>query len=163
MFRWVVAGASSFAFILAVFFIVKSRAQAHDPVPPAPVAAAAYTTPTLQNGSGQGVLPPSASSESKEQKRFARADKNKDGRIILAELLEPRRKAFAKLDTDHNGQLSFDEWAVKTETKFHDADADHNGALTRAEYATTAPNKKPKPVRCACQPAPAAATETGEE
>jgi hypothetical protein len=149
MIRWVAAGASSLAFILAVFFIVKSRAQTHDPVPPAPIAAAAYTTPTPQSG-GQAILPPSASAKSKEEKRFARADKNKDGRIILAELLEPRRKAFAKLDTDHNGQLSFDEWAVKTETKFTDADADHTGFLTAAEYATTAPNKKPKPVRCAC-------------
>ena len=151
MIRWAAAGAASLALILAVFFIWKSRAQAHDPIPGAPTVAAAYTTPTLQGGSDGGrALPPEASARSKEEKRFARADHNKDGRIILAELLEPRRKAFDKLGTDHNGSLSFEEWTAKTANKFEEADADHSGFLTAAEYSTTAPNKKPKPVRCAC-------------
>jgi hypothetical protein len=149
MMRWVAGGASVVALVLALVFVMKSRAQAHDPVPPAPIAAAAYTGPAAQGG-GQGLLPPVASERSREEKRFARADKNKDGRVILAELLEPRRKAFDKLDTDHSGQLSFQEWTVKTSTKFGDADADHNGILNAVEYATTAPTKKPKPVRCAC-------------
>ena len=151
MIRWAAGGAAFLALILALFFVWKSRAaEAQDPIPGAPTVAAAYTTPSVQ-GSGNGrVLPPEASARSKEEKRFARADHNKDGRIILAELLEPRRKAFDKLDTDHNGSLSFEEWTAKTANKFGEADADHSGFLTAAEYATTAPNKKPKPVRCAC-------------
>ena len=82
---------------------------------------------------------PSADPKSKEEKRFARADKNEDGRISLAELVEPRRKAFAKLDLNQDGKLGFEEWAVKTIDKFEGADDDGNAALTPAEYAATAP------------------------
>ena len=152
MIRWAAGGAAGLALILAIFFVWKGRAaQAQDPIPGAPTVAAAYTTtPNVRGAGGARVLPPEASARSKEEKRFARADHNKDGHIILAELLEPRRKAFDKLDTDHNGSLSFEEWTAKTANKFGEADADHSGFLTAAEYATTAPNKKPKPVRCAC-------------
>jgi hypothetical protein len=150
MIRWAAGGAAGLALILALFFVWKSRAQAHDPIPGAPTLAAAYTTPSVRGSGGTRVLPPEASAQSKEEKRFARADHNKDGHIILAELLEPRRKAFDKLDTDHNGALSFEEWTAKTANKFGEADGDHSGFLTAAEYASTAPTKKPKPVRCAC-------------
>jgi hypothetical protein len=165
MIRWAAAGASAIALVLAIVFVWKSHAANRDPVPSAPVVAASVAAAAPAAGGGDdAVLPPSASAKSKEEKRFDRADKNKDGKIALAELLEPRRKAFAKLDTNHDGVLSFDEWAVKTETKFRDADADHNNYLTRAEFVTTAPKRKAKSARCACQPAPAAAvTETGEE
>ena len=91
----------------------------------------------------------SADPKSKEQKRFARADKDEDGRITLAELVEPRRKAYAKLDLNRDGKLSFEEWAVKTIDKFTEADVDKSKALTPAEYATTAPKVKPKPA-CSC-------------
>ena len=50
---------------------------------------------------------PSADLKNKEEKRFARADKDEDGRITLAELVEPRRKAYARLDIDQDGRLSF--------------------------------------------------------
>jgi len=92
---------------------------------------------------------PSADPKSKEEKRFARADKDEDGRITLAELVEPRRKAWAKLDLDQDGKLSFEEWAVKTIDKFNDADGDRSKALTPGEYATTAPKMKAKPA-CRC-------------
>ncbi len=92
---------------------------------------------------------PSADPKNKEEKRFARADKDEDGRITLAELVEPRRKAYARLDLDQDGKLSFEEWAVKTIDKFGDADADKSRALTPAEYATTAPKPKAKPA-CSC-------------
>ena len=93
--------------------------------------------------------PPEASPRSREQKRFARADKDDDGRITAAELFDPRRKAFAKLDKDSSGTLGFDEWAVRTVEKFASADADRSGWLTPVEYATTAP-PAPKKKRCAC-------------
>jgi Ca2+-binding EF-hand superfamily protein len=92
---------------------------------------------------------PEATPKSREQKRFGRADKDDDGRITRAELIEPRRKAFAKLDANGNGSLSFEEWAVKTLDKFGGADKDASGWLTPAEYASTAP-KPAKPKRCAC-------------
>jgi len=94
--------------------------------------------------------PPEATPKSREQKRFARADKDDDGRITAAELYEPRRKAFAKLDVNGNGVLSFEEWAVRTIGKFEGADKDDSGWLTAAEYATTAPPPPKKKARCSC-------------
>ena len=93
--------------------------------------------------------PPEATPKSREEKRFSRADKDKNGRIEREELLAPRRKAFAKLDANGNGTLSFEEWALKTVEKFGGADRDRTGWLTPAEYATTAP-PPPKKKRCAC-------------
>jgi hypothetical protein len=98
---------------------------------------------------GQSLQAPEASPESREEKRFSRADKNKDGKIEAEEVLGPRRKAFAKLDANGNGSLSFEEWAAKTIGKFQGADADHTGWLTSTEYATTAP-PPPKKTRCTC-------------
>jgi len=153
MLRIVGGAVAALALVLAGFFIWKGRAAAENGVPAAPAAtvAAAWTQGTEPAGGRRaGLLPPAASDKSKEEKRFDRADKNNDGRVLLAELLEPRRKAFAKLDKDGNGQLSFDEWAAKTEEKFAEADADRSGWLTQAEFAATAPKRKPKPARCAC-------------
>ena len=101
---------------------------------------------------------PSADPATKEQKRFGRADKNRDGRVTLAELIEPRRKPFAKLDLDHDGKLSFEEWAVKTIGKFNDADVNRDKILIPTEFATTAPKVKPK-AACSCGPVVAAASE----
>jgi len=93
---------------------------------------------------------PEADPKSKEQKRFERADKDDNGRITLAELVEPRRKAFAKLDLNHDGKLSFEEWAIRTIEKFDGADADKSKWLTPAEYATTAPKPARKKPACSC-------------
>ena len=93
---------------------------------------------------------PSADPKSKEEKRFDRADKDKNGTITLAELVEPRRKPFAKLDLDRDGKLSFEEWAVRTIDKFAEADADKSKGLTRAEYATTAPKPRKAKPACSC-------------
>ena len=128
------------------------RGSAHEPgVPPPPAprfaAAAIASTPVTLKPIGAA---PSADPQSKEEKRFARADKNEDKRISLAELVEPRRKAFARLDLNQDGKLGFEEWAVKTIDKFQGADGDRNAALTAAEYAATAPKPKAKKAACGC-------------
>jgi hypothetical protein len=97
----------------------------------------------------RGANEPEATARSREQKRFSRVDKDKDGRIAKEELLAPRRRAYAKLDVDGSGSVSFEEWAVKTLDKFGGADADRSGWLTAAEYASTAP-PPPKKARCGC-------------
>ena len=129
-------------------------------LPQAPNARFAAAVEPVTPGMRLARIPtaPSADPVTKEQKRFGRADKNRDGRVTLAELIEPRRKPFAKLDLDHDGKLSFEEWAVKTIGKFNDADADRSKTLTATEFATTAPKVKPK-AACSCGPALAAANE----
>lgn len=147
MVRFLAGAAACFLLMTGAFLLWQSRAEQGLGLPPAPPA-------RLAQGPGVNLarIPqaPSADPKSKEEKRFDRADKDKDGTIALAELVEPRRKPFAKLDLNRDGKLSFEEWAVKTIDKFKTADADKNGALTRSEYATTAPKPKAKKPGCAC-------------
>jgi hypothetical protein len=135
--------------VAAGFFIWKSQAGRPEIIPPAPEPRSYAASPLLQQASPTVPRPPAASEKTKEEKRFARADKDDDGRITRAELLEPRRKAFAKLDKNGNGSLSFEEWAVKTVDKFAGADSDGSGALTPQEYETTKPKARAKP-KCNC-------------
>ena len=145
MVRWIAGIAAVTLLIAGAVLALQSHAAAPDiPLAPEPRLAAASTRlPPIPNA-------PEADARNKEQKRFARADKNEDGRITLAELVEPRRAAFAKLDVDHDGRLSFEEWAVRTIDKFAEADADKSKALSPAEYATTAPKPRTAKPACAC-------------
>jgi hypothetical protein len=131
----------------ALLFTSKAAETGTPEAPPvgrsAPLVAAAIPTADVRS-------PPLATQKSREEKRFARADKDDDGRITSTELFEPRRKAFAKLDRDGNGSLSFDEWAVKTVDKFASADRDRSGWLTPAEYALTAPKPVKRKAVCSC-------------
>lgn len=145
MVRFLAGAAACLLMMTAAFLIWQGRAETRSDLPPAPRMA-------INQGAAMAAIPeaPEADAKSKEEKRFNRADKNEDGKIVLAELVEPRRKPFAKLDVNNDGQLSFEEWAVKTIDKFKDADADKSAALTRAEYATTAPKPKAKKPACDC-------------
>lgn len=137
---------SCFLLVTGAFLLWQGRAQSPTaPEAPQPRLAAAPAPLPLS------PIPnaPSGDPKSKEEKRFARADKNEDGRITLAELVEPRRKAYAKLDVNQDGKLSFEEWAVRTIDKFETADGDKSKALTPAEFATTAPKRSAKPA-CSC-------------
>ena len=99
----------------------------------------------------RGAAPPALDEVTREQRRFDRLDRNRDGRITRVEMLGPRVAAFRKLDTDHNNLLSFEEWAVKTSDRFRGADRNGDQALTREEFAAT----KPKPAKheeCRCTP-----------
>jgi EF hand len=147
--RYLAGAAASFLLLTGAFLIWQSRAQ-RGPSFPAGHPANSYGASMLNTGST--LQAPEASPESREQKRFSRADKNKDGKIEAEEVLGARRKAFAKLDSNGNGSLSFEEWAVKTIGKFQGADKDRNGILTPVEYATTAP-PPPKHKVCSCNAA----------
>lgn len=144
MARWL-AGIAAILLIISGAVLALRGGAEESSLPPAPqprLAAAVPLSP-IPNA-------PEADPKSKEEKRFARADKNEDGRVTLAELVEPRRKAFAKLDVNSDGNLSFEEWAVRTIDKFEGADADRSKALSPAEYATTAPKPRLKKPACAC-------------
>ena len=128
MVRWLAGIAAILLFIVAGVIVLQGGpTELALPSPPQPRLAARLP----------GALPPigeapAADPKSKEVKRFDRSDKNDDGRITLAELIEPRRKAFGKLDINADGRLSFEEWAAKSIDKFEGADADGNDVLTRA-------------------------------
>lgn len=107
------------------------------------------------------IDPPQASERNREQKRFDRYDRNRDGKVDRDEYLFNQRKAFAKLDTDGDGKLSFDEYSAKAIAKFAHADADRSGALSAAEFATTRVQRKPKPKCAPVQPAPEAPADEG--
>ena len=144
MLRFLAGAAACFLLLTGAFLLWQGRAANTPRLPDAPAASG---KPMF--GTPSPLQAPEASPKSREEKRFARADRDKNGRIEREELLSPRRKAFAKLDDDGNGTLSFDEWAVTTIDKFAEADRDRTGWLTPAEYASTAP-PPPKPKKCSC-------------
>ena len=144
MARFFAGAAAAFLLLTGAFLFWQSHA-ATSPLPPAPEPRQA----TQSVFAAQPLEAPEASPKSREEKRFSRADKNKDGRIQSEEILAPRRKAFAKLDKNSDGSLSFEEWAAKSIDKFKGADSDRSGWLTPVEYATTAP-PPPKNKRCSC-------------
>ncbi|QNM83564.1 histidine kinase [Sphingomonas sabuli] len=145
MTRFLAGALASFLMLTGAFLLWQGRAQDPQDLPPAPPPQAAVPSMVDQ----QPLVAPEATPKSREQKRFDRADKDNDGKIVMTELLQPRRKSYAKLDTNGDGRLSFEEWAHTTVDKFRKADGDRNGALTAAEYATTAPKRRTKP-KCGC-------------
>ena len=147
MTRWFAGTAAVLLIVAGAFFALQGQAV-ESSMPPAPTPRyAAIPGPTTLSPIGAA---PEADPKSKEEKRFARADKDENGRITLAELVEPRRAAFARLDLNQDGKLSFEEWAVRTIDKFETADADKSKWLTPAEYATTAPKPAKKKPVCGC-------------
>ena len=147
--RIMAGGAITLLLTTGAFLFWQGHAESRSALPEAPPARAASAT-GRQFAMLSPELPgvPEATSKTREEKRFSRADKDKDGKVTEDELLAPSHKAFTKLDLDHNNMLSFNEWAAKSINKFEGADDDHNGALTAAEYAETAPKPRRHPVRC---------------
>jgi hypothetical protein len=144
MARFLAGAAVCFMLLTGTILLWQSHARQSPSLPAAP-------SPRLAGGPLASPLQaPEASAKSREEKRFSRADKDKDGKIEAEEVLGSRRKAFAKLDTNGNGALSFEEWAAKTIGKFKGADADKSGTLTAAEYATTAPPPPKHKPKCSC-------------
>jgi hypothetical protein len=145
MARFLAGAAACFLLMTGAFLLWQSHAEQNPALPMAPPARAAGSTLT-----NAPLEAPEASEKSREEKRFSRADKDKNGRIESEEVLGPRRKAFAKLDANGNGTLSFEEWALKSIDKFKGADRDRSGWLTAAEYATTAPPPPKHKPKCGC-------------
>ena len=127
------------------------------PPPDAPAAAATEEPLPFADTEGQrGPSPPEADPVTREQRRFDRIDRDRDGRITANEMLAPRAAAFRKLDADRNNLLTFQEWSVRTSSRFQGADANRDKALTREEFAATKPKPASQPA-CRCTPMPRAA------
>lgn len=148
MVRFLAGVAATLLLVTAGFFIW--RAQAFRVVPLVPPTAVA-TGPAAPMSIADVADPPAATERTREQKRFDRYDKDRNGTVNRDEYLANRKKAFAKLDTNGDGKLSFEEYAVKTTTKFNTADRDHNGVLNASEFVATRVVRKTKP-RLKCPP-----------
>lgn len=153
--RFLAGVACCFLLMTGAFLIWQSRAEQAPALPGAPPARS--ITSSLFGGSGEILQAPEADEKTREQKRFSRYDKNKDGKVEQDEYLAARRRNFDKLDVDHNGSLSFAEYAAKAIEKF-DAAGGRKGWLSEAEFATTAPKRSSKrKASCSCRSrAPAA-------
>lgn len=156
MWRYLAGGLATLVLVGAGLFLWGSR-----PDTPSPLPAASAATTTAQQASDDDTPLPEASAKTREQKRFDRYDKDRDGTITREEYLAARRKAYAKLDRDGDGKLSFDEWAIKATTKFATADRDKSGTMNAAEFATTAVKRRPA-ARANCPPARTAPAEAPE-
>ncbi len=150
MWRYLAGAASMLLMMTAGLLVWSGMASRDNRIPPPPLPALAAPVGTAE----QTPAPPAATDETREQKRFSRADHDKNGKIDRDEYLLARHKNFAKLDTDNDGKLSFDEYAAKAESKFATADADKSGALDPKEFDTTKVVRKIKP---RCPPAQQAA------
>lgn len=152
--RYLAGVAAALLLTAAALFWWQSRSQAAAEAQPkpAPVAMIVDDTPPEGDENAFGAAPPmpaSASPVSREQRRFARYDRNRDGIITRVEMLSSRTKAFKALDTDHDNLLSFEEWAIATGERYAAADANKDGKVTPPEFAATAPKVKPK-AACRC-------------
>lgn len=147
MWRFLAGAAAAFILLTGAFLIWQSRAARSDVAQSS--AAPAPTGTSWFGGGEQPLRAPEASAKSREEKRFSRYDKNKDGKVQLDEYLAARRKNFDKLDVNHDGRLSFEEYASKAIDKFNAAGG-RKGWLSEAEFATTAPVRKPRKT-CACR------------
>lgn len=159
MWRYLIGALAALALAGAGVLIFNRNARSVAALPLAPA-------PTGQSSGEPLALPdsvPEASDKTREQKRFDRYDKDRNGQVTRDEYLTARRKAFAKLDLNHDNTLSFDEWAVKAEAKYALADKDKSGAMTPAEFATTAVKRKPPRVRRDCPPTKEEAPAAGGE
>jgi EF hand len=145
MVRFLAGAAACFLLVTGAFLLWQSRAEPGPSLPAAP-----RPRPASLLAPSAPLQAPEADPKSREEKRFSRADKDKDGRVEPEEVLGARRKAFGKLDSNGNGALSFEEWAAKTIEKLNGADKDRSGWLTPAEYATTAPPPPKHKPRCGC-------------
>lgn len=149
--RFLMGAAAAMLLMTGVLFWWKGAGRAADPIPAAPSIA---QTAGVEDAPID--TPPAASAKTREEKRFGRYDKDKDGKVARGEYLAGRQKGFAKLDVNGDGRLSFDEYAVKAVAKFAGADADRSGVLTPVEFATTRVVRKATPKQ-KCPPVAVAA------
>ena len=157
MLRFLAGAAACFLLLTGAFLIWQSRAERSLGLPGAPAARA---TDSLF-----GATPleaPEASARTREEKRFGRYDKNKDGKVQADEYLAARRRNFDKLDLDHNGALSFAEYAAKGIEKFNTAGG-RKGWLSPAEFVATAPPPAKRKSACSCGPKPPEVADSSED
>ncbi len=150
--RMVLGAVAALLMAGAGLFWWQGRAATESGAPPPDLAeevAAPGALPSADINGQRGPAPPEASELSREQRRFARIDRDFDGRITRNEMLSIRTRDFRKLDVDGNNLLTFEEWAVRTANRFKAADRNGDVILSRDEFATTKPKDNAAPL-CRC-------------
>jgi hypothetical protein len=155
MLRFLAGAAAAFLLLTGAFLVWQSRATGGPALPDAPQPRASLFA------ASQPLEAPEASPKSREEKRFSRYDKNKDGKVQADEYLAARRRNFDKLDADHNGALSFQEYATSGIQKFNAAGG-RKGWLSPAEFVATAP-PPPKHKTCSCGSAAPAMADNSDD
>ena len=79
MARFLAGAAACFLLLTGAFLFWQSRAANHPSLPEAPQAAT--TAAASLFGGAEPLQAPEATEKTREEKRFSRADKNKDGKI----------------------------------------------------------------------------------
>ncbi|MBU3076380.1 histidine kinase [Sphingomonas quercus] len=161
MWRYLAGGVAALLLVAAGLFWWQNQDDGHGgQLGPAPFAAQAK-----DDDRDIPLPPPAASEATREEKRFARNDKNKDGRVSRDEFLIGRHRAFERLDANGDGRLSFEEYAASSIKRFDTADKQKDGALTAAEFATTRQVRKPasNTPRCDCSAAVEAALASRDD
>lgn len=151
--RYLAGGISAILLLIAGLFFWETVAGQEEPLPPAvPLPEVEPEDPmTAEDPEEIGPPPPQATELTREQRRFGRYDRDRDGAITRIEIMSSRTNAFRQLDTNGDNYLTFEEWAVRTSERFAGADADGSGALTPAEFATTRPQRSASAAaRCNC-------------
>lgn len=146
MWRYLAGAVGAMLLMGAGILISRSMASTEPPVPQ--VRSQGAVGPDVEDDEPL----PAATAKTREERRFNRYDKDRNGQVAREEYLMNRRKAFAKLDANGDGRLTFDEWAIKASDKFAGADKDKSGALTTVEFAATAVKRTARP-RVPCPPA----------
>lgn len=153
--RILLGALSALLLVASGLFWWQGRAETERGAPPPALAldrqgaGANSALPTADVTDLKGPEPPKASRMTREQRRFARYDRDGDGRITRAEMMASRVAGFRKLDTDGNNLLTFEEWAVTTSNRFKAADANGDLSLTPKEFATTRHKQHTRP-KCGC-------------
>jgi hypothetical protein len=156
--RFLAGAAACFLLLTGAFLIWQSRAERASGLPGAPAAHAAGNTLF----GAQELQAPEASAKTREEKRFARYDKDKNGKVEAGEYLAARRRNFDKLDIDRNGTLGFQEYAAKGIEKFNAAGG-RKGWLSPAEFVATAPPPAKHKTACSCRVPAADAAENSDD
>lgn len=152
--RTLVGALAALLMVAIGVFWWQGRAESDEALPPpepatAEEVAAPDALPSANVAGLRGPALPVASEASREQRRFARMDRDKDGRVTRNEMLSTRTSAFRKLDRDGNNLLTFEEWAVTTVNRFGAADSNGDLWLSPPEFATTKPKPAARPA-CKC-------------